>query len=145
MQLRARSVRNWVDNQPTHSYMHTRSMHTSTCMSIACSLLLQVGKDARVVLQVVYEAIRTGAEPQYLSSNPKEDFYLALYRGLYLEAQGDTERSAQEIEKAVKSRCAQLPCTCGHFIHFVLFFPAGISGAEHNGVAFVSLEQVFRH
>ena len=67
---------------------------------------LQVGKDPREVLAVVYSSIQAGEEPQYLTSGAKDDFYLYLYRGLYFEAQGDTERSAQEMEKAVKSRYA---------------------------------------
>lgn len=69
--------------------------------------LLKVGRDQRPVLRGVYEAIKAGSLPEYQASNAQEEFYLALYRGLLLEAEGQVEGSSQEIQKAVQSRYAQ--------------------------------------
>lgn len=66
---------------------------------------VQVGRDTRPYLRTVYDAVKSGTLPEYKASNSQEEFYLDLYRGLFLEALGDTEGSAAEIEKAVQSRC----------------------------------------
>ena len=67
------------------------------------------------MLRGVYEAIGAGTLPQYKAANAQEEFYLALYRGLLLEAEGNPAASAAEIQKAVQSQCAPpTPACCLH-------------------------------
>lgn len=62
------------------------------------------------MLRGVYESIKAGSLPEYKASSAQEEFYLALYRGLLLEGQGEAEESIREIEKAVASRCGSRGC-----------------------------------
>jgi hypothetical protein len=93
----------WTDN-----YACSHEMRCFSGPAVDSEMVVQVGKDPRVVLEVVYDAIKAGTVPQFLTSSSKEDFYLNLYRGLYFEAQGESARSAEEMQKAIQSRCAEL-------------------------------------